>query len=326
VHEQAGASAAVTFDGRDGVLHGTFPSAQVAEKARSSVASVDGVASARLGDDIRIPSSPARRFVVGVEGGELTVAAAVPDRRLRDELLAAAVTASEGALTTDVIVDGKVGVPPVGAFPGIAAALTAVPGNHSVTIEGDSVVVAGVVPDTAALKRLSGQVLAATREVLPEATLDNRLVLEGSPEAGGSSPVGSVSAGGRGSAGGDMASGGTVAEQLAAAVDGEAITFRSGSLVLSTADHALLDRVARVLAASDVTVLVAGHSDARGPLGFNQLLSADRARAVVAYLTERGVPAGRMRAVGFGADEPLQPNDSDEGRAANRRVEIILLP
>jgi outer membrane protein OmpA-like peptidoglycan-associated protein len=97
-------------------------------------------------------------------------------------------------------------------------------------------------------------------------------------------------------------------------------------VTLSAGDEALLDRVARVLAAGDLTVLVAGHSDGNGPLAFNQVLSADRARAVVAYLAGRGVARERLEAAGFGPDEPVGSNHTREGRAANRRVEIIPLP
>jgi outer membrane protein OmpA-like peptidoglycan-associated protein len=314
VREHAGPSAAVTFEGRDGVLHGTFPGEAAAEQARSLVAAVDGAASARLGADVRIASVPARPLVVAVEREALRVVATVPDRRLRDELLGAAVTASDGALTSDVVVDADVAAPAVDAFAGVAGALAATPGDHTVAIDGDAVVLSGAVPDAAAVGVLGERVLAAARAAVPGAILDNRLAVGGSP-APAPAPAG---------AGADRAGG--WAERLAAATDGETITFPAGGVSLSAGDEALLGRVARVLAAGELTVLVAGHSDGTGPLAFNQVLSADRARAVVAYLAGRGVARDRLQAAGFGPDEPVGPDDTREGRAANRRVEIIPLP
>ncbi len=327
VRMQPGSSATVTFDGREGVLHGTFPSKQAAEQARSSVAAVDGASSARLGDDVRITSEPAHPLVVSAEGEDLIVTATVPDRRAREELLGAAVAASEGSLRSDVVVDADVAAPPVTAFPEIAAALATTPGDQSVALEGGAVVLSGTVPDAATLARLGDEVLAAVREGAPEVTLDNRLTVgpSASPSpspspspapAGVGGPAGSAEPGGHGS----------LTERLAAAMEDETITFPPGSLTLTAQDEALLDRIAGVLAGGEATVLVEGHSDASGPLAFNQILSAERARAVVTYLAARGVSREKLRAAGFGPGEPVESNDSLEGQAANRRVEITVLP
>jgi outer membrane protein OmpA-like peptidoglycan-associated protein len=319
VHRQPGSSATVTFDGREGVLHGSFPSDQAAEQARSSVAAVDGASSARLGDDVRIASEPAHPLVVAVEGKGLIVTATVPDRKAREELLGAAVAASDGGLTGDVAVDADVAAPPVTAFPDVAAALTAAPGDHSAELRDGTVVLSGTVPDEATLGRLGEDVLAAARRVVPEATLDNKLTVGTSPSpspAGGGGRAGTTEPGGHGS----------VTERLAAVMARETITFRTGSLTLSAQDDALLDRVARVLAGGEATVLIEGHSDASGPLAFNQILSAERARTVVTYLAGHGVPREKLRAAGFGSGEPVASNDTREGRAANRRVEIVVLP
>jgi outer membrane protein OmpA-like peptidoglycan-associated protein len=317
VRKQTGASATVTFDGRNAVLHGTFPSTQAAEMARSSVAEVDGASSARLGDDVRIASKPARPLVVAVEGKDLLVTATVPDRNAREDLLGAAVAASDGNLTSEVVVDGDVASPPVTVFPEIAAALTASPGDHGVQVRDDTVVLSGTVPDPTTLGKLGDDVLAAAREAMPEVKLDNQLTV-GTSESGG----GGAALRGRGDYGGHS----SVAERLAAAMDGGTITFRTGSLTMTAEDEALLDRVAAVLASGEATVLVEGYSDASGPMALNQILSAERARVVVAYLAAHGVPQEKLRAAGFGPGEPAQPNDTSDGRAANRRVEIVLSP
>jgi outer membrane protein OmpA-like peptidoglycan-associated protein len=71
-------------------------------------------------------------------------------------------------------------------------------------------------------------------------------------------------------------------------------------------------------------VRIEGHTDNRGGANLNQVLSQRRAEAVRDALIERGVDGDRLRAVGLGADAPVAPNDTDDGRARNRRVEIIV--
>ena len=69
---------------------------------------------------------------------------------------------------------------------------------------------------------------------------------------------------------------------------------------------------------------VAGHTDADGEDAFNQALSEKRAQAVIDYLVKAGLPATRFTAVGYGATQPLAGNDTDEGKAQNRRIEFLV--
>jgi outer membrane protein OmpA-like peptidoglycan-associated protein len=76
----------------------------------------------------------------------------------------------------------------------------------------------------------------------------------------------------------------------------------------------------------ELQVLIVGHTDGQGALDYNQLLSARRAEAVVAALIEdHGVGAGRMTPVGAGMVAPVATNRTEEGRAQNRRVEVVAL-
>lgn len=68
---------------------------------------------------------------------------------------------------------------------------------------------------------------------------------------------------------------------------------------------------------------VNGHTDNRGDAAHNQALSEGRARAVVSALTGQGIEAARLTAQGFGDTQPVADNSSDEGRARNRRVELV---
>ena len=82
-------------------------------------------------------------------------------------------------------------------------------------------------------------------------------------------------------------------------------------------------RLARAAeACPDVTIEVEGHTDAEGSDERNQPLSERRAQSVVDYLAERGVPVERMKAVGYGASQPVVPNDTSENMARNRRIEF----
>ena len=84
-----------------------------------------------------------------------------------------------------------------------------------------------------------------------------------------------------------------------------------------------LDALAEIIKANPGTALeVQGHTDSRGSEAYNQGLSERRAQSVVGYLSDQGVAADRMTAVGFGENRPVASNDTAEGRALNRRVEI----
>lgn len=88
-----------------------------------------------------------------------------------------------------------------------------------------------------------------------------------------------------------------------------------------------LNAVSRVLAHYPSTYVdVNGHTDAVGSYGYNQALSERRADAVADYLADRSVNPVRMHVQGFGKTEPVASNATVQGRAANRRVEIILTP
>lgn len=76
----------------------------------------------------------------------------------------------------------------------------------------------------------------------------------------------------------------------------------------------------------DTTVRVVGHTDSTGSASHNQALSERRANAVSGVLQDEGVPAGRIRAIGRGEDQPVATNLTPEGRAQNRRVEVVILP
>jgi outer membrane protein OmpA-like peptidoglycan-associated protein len=76
----------------------------------------------------------------------------------------------------------------------------------------------------------------------------------------------------------------------------------------------------------DSKIVVEGHTDSQGSAGSNQDLSEHRAQSVRDYLVSRGIAADRISSQGFCATRPIADNGSAEGRANNRRVEIVVQP
>jgi chemotaxis protein MotB len=91
----------------------------------------------------------------------------------------------------------------------------------------------------------------------------------------------------------------------------------------------VLDPVADSLLKMDNEVVVEGHTDAARMLGrryaSNRELSLVRAFSVINYLVKRGVPPSRLTAFGYGEFRPAAPNDTEEGRLKNRRIEMIIM-
>lgn len=104
-------------------------------------------------------------------------------------------------------------------------------------------------------------------------------------------------------------------------------SFDSGKDALRPGAAATYTKIASVLKDYDKTVVhVVGHTDSVGTDEYNQGLSQRRASSVTSYLIQQGVPAERIRQEGRGEREPLANNQTDAGRAQNRRVDIVIKP
>jgi outer membrane protein OmpA-like peptidoglycan-associated protein len=103
------------------------------------------------------------------------------------------------------------------------------------------------------------------------------------------------------------------------------VLFRSSESILLPSAQAKLDQVGTALmAVKERNLIVEGHTDSQGSGAYNQDLSQRRAEAVRDYLVQKGYPSDRIQARGRGMDSPIGNNASPEGRANNRRVEIII--
>lgn len=108
----------------------------------------------------------------------------------------------------------------------------------------------------------------------------------------------------------------------------DSLLFASGSATLSPSADAPLSKLARVLLEMPNTVIIEGHTDAvplsKSPYRSNWELSVARSDSVIERLVADGVPAARLVAAGYGEHRPMSANDSPEGRARNRRVEVLI--
>ena len=108
----------------------------------------------------------------------------------------------------------------------------------------------------------------------------------------------------------------------------KAIQFPVGQDIILPRNYPLLMKVQRaIMAFNEPTVLIEGHTDSTGSKEMNDELSKRRAEAVREYLVANGtLPKDRIFAEGFGSRKPLAPNETEEGRAINRRIDMVISP
>jgi len=118
----------------------------------------------------------------------------------------------------------------------------------------------------------------------------------------------------------------TVCQQLFAELLAKSkIRFESNKATIDRDSAGLLDRmIETAMRCPTASIEVGGHTDTDGEADANMALSQRRAQAVVDYMVRAGVPADRLKAVGYGETEPVASNDTDEGKAQNRRIEFLV--
>jgi len=108
----------------------------------------------------------------------------------------------------------------------------------------------------------------------------------------------------------------------------KSVGFPVGKSIIMPENYSLLSKVQKAIRNfNDPQVIVEGHTDSTGTAEVNQLLSEQRAEAVKSYLVaNQTLPNHRIAAVGFGSERPLASNATPEGRAINRRIDVIITP
>jgi OmpA-OmpF porin, OOP family len=106
----------------------------------------------------------------------------------------------------------------------------------------------------------------------------------------------------------------------------EPIEFEFGKAIMKPVSYPILDEVVKLMKSrTKMRVGVYGHTDNRGAMDLNMRLSKERARSVMNYLGSKGIAQTRLESEGFGPNKPIADNNTDEGRARNRRVEFKIL-
>ena len=116
-----------------------------------------------------------------------------------------------------------------------------------------------------------------------------------------------------------------VGEGIKVVLNENSVNFDFNSSNLTSTAKNNLNKVAEVFKNNpDTNINVYGHTDAKGADDYNQKLSVRRADAVVNYLKSKGLKSSRFTAIGMGESEPVASNDTESGRAKNRRVEFAI--
>jgi outer membrane protein OmpA-like peptidoglycan-associated protein len=107
----------------------------------------------------------------------------------------------------------------------------------------------------------------------------------------------------------------------------EKIQFDYDKAVIKDASFSLMNEIADVIKKNPQLkhIRIEGHASSEGSAPHNKQLSDDRAKSVMKYLTEHGIPAAQLAAVGYGSEKPIADNNTEDGREKNRRVEFMIL-
>ncbi len=102
------------------------------------------------------------------------------------------------------------------------------------------------------------------------------------------------------------------------------LEFDFNKATIRSTSNATLDKVANLITSKNLSLKLAGHTDSKGADAYNMRLSKDRAESVKAYLVSKGANASRVEATGYGETQPIDTNETEQGRQNNRRVEFTL--
>ena len=260
--------------------------------------------------DVSVPSITATAPDVGVtlpslnfsplsvlrNGNDFTLTGILPDIPARDSLLAALNAALGPGINLIDKIDIAAGAvaPDFGGISALLKAAADIP-NFRFTVEGATLTLTGTAPS----EEIKAGVEAAAKSGWPDLQVINNIAITGAAPS---------------------------CDNLQATIDADLaapVKFETGSDRL-TADgkQQLAAVVPSVKACAGVKLTVVGHTDSTGTDAINQPLSENRAKAVAAYLVSQGIPADSVSSEGVGSSQPVASNDTEAGRAQNRRTEI----
>jgi peptidoglycan-binding protein ArfA len=231
-------------------------------------------------------------------GNDFTLSGILPDLSVKNSLLAAMKAALGGGVNLIDKIDIAAGATAPG-FDGLAGLLKAaadIP-NFQFTVEGGTLTLTGTAPS----EEVKAAVEAAAKAGWPNVQIINNITITGAAPS---------------------------CDNLQATVDANLaapVKFQTGSAELTTdGQQQLAAVVTAVKACSDTKLTVIGHTDNTGNDAINNPLSENRAKSVAAYLVTQGIAADAVNSQGAGSSEPIASNDTEAGRAQNRRTEIMV--
>ena len=263
--------------------------------------------------DVNLPSLSFAPLSISRNGNDVTISGEVPDAAAKTGLLdmLRAQFGPEVNLIDQLTLRGGVSMPDVSALTDVFRAAAAGIPDFGFAIDGDTVTLTG----TAATADAKAAVAAAAQAAWPNIKIVNNIQVAGVP----ASPA--APAPGAPATPGPCA----VLQGEVSALLRTPINFSTDGFTLAPDSQQLLTRVADQLkTCSGARAAVTGYTDNTGNDAINVPLSANRAKAVADYLVSQGIAADHVSSTGAGAADPIAGNDTPEGRAQNRRVEITV--
>ena len=258
--------------------------------------SVPGINATAPDVGVTLPSLNFSPLSVLRNGNDFTLTGILPDIPVRDSLLAALKAALGPGVNLIDKIDVAAGAvaPDFGGISALLKAAADIP-NFRFTVEGATLTLTGTAPS----EEIKAGVEAAAKSGWPDLQVINNIAITGAAPS---------------------------CDNLQATIDADLaapVKFETGSDRLTAdGEQQLAAVVPSVKACAGVKLVVVGHTDSTGTDAINQPLSENRAKTVAAYLVSEGIPADSVSSEGVGSSQPVASNDTEAGRAQNRRTEI----
>jgi len=255
---------------------------------------------------LSVPSLSFAPLSIIRNGNDFTVTGDLPDLSAKTSLLDALKAAlGPGVNLIDKLnIKAGVSAPDFSGLGALFKAAIDIP-DFNFDLSGDTVTLTGTAPS----EEVKAAVEAAAKAAWPNVTVVNKIEVKG---ATATPPA---------TTGGDC---GSLQADIASALNAP-INFETDGFTLTPATQQMLTAVAgKIKACAQAKIAVTGYTDNTGNDGINIPLSNNRAKSVGDYLVSQGVSAGEVTTSGQGAANPVASNDTDAGRAQNRRVEITV--
>jgi OOP family OmpA-OmpF porin len=243
--------------------------------------------------------STAQMFAAKIVGNKIALSGSVPDQATRDSMIAKAKEIYGEENVVDEL-EVNANAPKVIWFGGIGRIFELIRGqvdggSISADLNANSVTINGEVTDQQIKDSITREAQAA---VSKDVTINNEITIAQKSE---------------------------LQIELDKELEGKTIEFATGSAELSPEGKKLLDElVPFIQKAKDFPILIGGHTDNRGDAKKNLELSKQRAEAVKKYLIGKNIPEAQLIADGYGSQQPIADNQTEEGRKKNRRIAFIV--